>query len=209
MQIILSLSLPYIVFIGALASPGPDLLIVMRNALGHHTRAGVLTAAGIALGNIIHMGYCFAGIALLISQSVALFNLIKWVGAGYLVYIGVQSLRSKGQDLTHIQGTDTAGMTNKGAFKSGLICNLLNPKATMFFLAWFSQMIDPAMSLSLQLSFLAFCVITAFLWFSLIAFLMGRGGVRRAYSRASQWIDRIFGGFFIALGVKLAFVKMV
>lgn len=208
MQTILSLSLAYIVFIGAMVSPGPDLLMVMRHSLGHHTKAGVLTAAGIALGNIVHAGYCIGGIALLISQSAVLFNLIKWLGAGYLVYVGIQSLRSKGMDLSRV-GEDAGSIESRKAFQSGLITNLSNPKAIMFFMALYTQMIGPDVPLPFQLIFAAVSIATAFSWFSLVAFLMGRGGVRRAYSRASKWIDRIFGGFFIVLGAKLAFVKMV
>ncbi len=204
---LLGLTLVYIVFIGALMSPGPDLLITMRNALGYSARAGVYTAAGIAAALIIHMSYCIAGIGLLISQSILLFNLIKWIGAAYLIYIGVHALRSKGSDLkaeTLTQDLQAKTKSDWQAFVNGFVTNVLNPKATMFFLALFSQMIDPDIPLSLMISFCAVCIVTAFLWFSAVSMVMAVPPVRRAYARASKWIDRVFGGFFVALGLKLA-----
>ncbi|MCB9990938.1 MAG: LysE family transporter [Rhodospirillales bacterium] len=210
MDQILGLLLVYAVFIGALASPGPDLLITMRNALGYSARAGVFTALGIAVALIIHMSYCVAGIGLVISQSIILFNLIKWLGAAYLIYIGVHALRSKGASLKAEEITGdlkTKVKTDKAAFISGFITNLFNPKATMFFLALFSQMIDPALPLSITVAFCAACIVTAFTWFSAVSFVLSVPVARRGYARASKWIDRVFGAFFVALGVKLAFAK--
>lgn len=204
----LSLLLVYIVFLGAMMSPGPDFLLVLRNVLGHSARAGVFTATGIVAGNIVHMVYCLAGIGLLISQSIILFNLIKWVGAAYLVYIGVCALRSRGVDLKDGDFVRAAsGITDRKAFVSGFVTNLFNPKATMFFLALFSQMIDPDMPMLTQLAFCALCLMTVFAWFSGVSAVMGVSPVRRAYAKASKWIDRVFGAFFMALGIRLAMVR--
>jgi len=214
MEHLLGLALVYIVFIGALMSPGPDLLITMRNALGYSARAGIFTALGIAAGLVIHMSYCIAGIGLLISQSLFLFNLIKWVGAGYLIYIGIHAVRSKGTDPAKLKAeTITKDLQNKTksdrkAFVNGFVTNIFNPKATMFFLALFSQMLDPELPLELTISFCTLCILTAFSWFSTVSLVMAAKTVRQAYARASKWIDRIFGGFFIALGLKLALIKM-
>lgn len=210
MEHFLGLALVYIVFLGALMSPGPDLLITMRNALGYSVRAGVFTALGIATALIIHMSYCVAGIGLLISQSILLFNLIKWVGAGYLIFIGVQALRSKGTELKSEEVTKDLQYKTKSdrqAFTNGFVTNVFNPKATMFFLALFSQMLDPDLSLSLTMAFCLLCIFTAATWFSLVSFVMAAKPARRAYERASKWIDRVFGGFFIGLGLKLALTK--
>jgi RhtB (resistance to homoserine/threonine) family protein len=215
---LLGLALVYIVFLGALMSPGPDFLMIMRNALGGSARAGIFAALGIAAGNVVHMAYCLAGIGLLITQSVLLFNIVKWIGAGYLVYIGIQSLRSKGLSNNAFPAkagirknnemSAFAGKTDKEAFIEGFITNLLNPKATMFFLALFSQMLDPALPFSLTLIFCGVCIVTVFTWFAAVALVMTMPAIRRAYVRASRWINRIFGGFFIALGLKLALTKV-
>jgi RhtB (resistance to homoserine/threonine) family protein len=204
------LFLAYLVFLGALASPGPDFLIVLRNALGYSARAGVFTAAGIAAALTVHFAYCIAGIGLLITQSVLLFNAIKWMGAAYLVYIGIDALRSKGTTVETMgvpASSAAAIMTDMRAFKNGFITNLFNPKATMFFLALFSQMIDPAMDKGILVLFCAFCMATAFIWFSLVATIMGVPAIRQGYAKASLWLDRVFGAFFIGLGAKLAFAR--
>jgi RhtB (resistance to homoserine/threonine) family protein len=200
--------LVYAVFLGALMSPGPDFLIVLRNSLGQSARAGVFTALGIAAANIIHMGYCLAGIGLLIAHSIILFNIIKWVGAAYLVWVGWQALRSKGMTLDDKGVAAPMQKTMRQAFIGGFMTCVFNPKATLFFLALFTQMIDPSMPLAVRLAFCAVCLVTVFCWFSLVAIVMGVPRVRAAYARASRGIDRVFGGFFIALGAKLALARL-
>ncbi|MEO3431707.1 LysE family transporter [Inquilinus sp. CAU 1745] len=207
MESLAGVALVYAVFLGGMMSPGPDFLVVLRNSLGFSARTGIYTAAGIAAGLVIHIGYCVAGIGLLISQSILLFNLIKWLGAAYLIYMGVRALRSPGVALATTTDAPKDGKTAGQAFANGFVVNLFNPKATMFFLALFSQMIDPATPIAIQIAFGAGCVATAFVWFSLVAAVMGIGRVRQAYARASKWTDRIFGAFFIGLGAKLALAR--
>lgn len=209
-----SLLIVYIVFLGAMMSPGPDFLIVLRNALGYSVRAGVLTSAGIAVALIIHLAYSIAGIGVLISQSILFFNLVKWLGAAYLVYLGVQALKSKGTDTEAMKvktieaALSGKNMSDKKAFMSGFLTNLLNPKAALFFVALFSQMVGPNASIEFMLLFAVLCVASAFIWFSSVSCAMGIASVRRGYARSTKWIDRVFGAFFIALGVKLALAKV-
>ncbi|HEY8192018.1 MAG TPA: LysE family transporter, partial [Alphaproteobacteria bacterium] len=195
--------------LGALVSPGPDFLIVLRNALGYSARAGIYTAAGIAAGLLVHMAYCIAGIGLVISQSIVLFNIIKWVGAGYLVYVGIGALRSKGAGLQDMAMNDAAPVkSGRQAFFNGVVTNVFNPKATLFFLALFTQMIGPGTPFADQAILATAFVLTAFLWFSLVAAVMGIPRIRAGYARASKWIDRVFGAFFIALGAKLMLTRL-
>ncbi len=209
-----ALGLAYLVSWGAMMSPGPDFLIVMRNALGYSTRAGIFTGLGITMGLTFHMGYCLAGLGLVIAQSVFLFNILKWIGAGYLIYVGIDSLRSKGPDKDTLriesmtEGTDGKTKTDKQAFINGLVTNFFNPKAALFFIALFSQMIAPGTPFSVQFGFAVLLVVTALFWWCLLSVIMGQRPVRHAYARSAKWIDRIFGGFFIALGAKLALVKI-
>jgi RhtB (resistance to homoserine/threonine) family protein len=214
MQDLLSWALIYLVFVGVLVSPGLDFLMVMRNSIGFSRRAGVFTSLGIMVGNSIHMAYCLAGIGLLIIQSPFLFNAMKWVGAGYLIYMGISAMRSKGIDPEKIKeanlvkGIKSHSKTDRRAFTDGLVCNLCNPKATMFWLALFSQMVDPSTPVAEQIIFCLFMNINIIAWFSFVAFVMDVRAVRRLYGSASIWIDRVFGGFFIALGTKLALLSV-
>lgn len=83
----------------AVISPGPDFILCARNSLTYSRKVGVWTAFGFSLGIALHMVYCIAGIAVIISQSILLFNIIKWIGAIYLIYIGIQSFKSRNMDL--------------------------------------------------------------------------------------------------------------
>ncbi len=80
-----------VVAVGSLAvmTPGANMAMTLRNSLAHTRRAGVGTAAGLALGDAVHVGYCLVGVAVVISRSILLFNAIKWLGAAYLIYVGV------------------------------------------------------------------------------------------------------------------------
>ncbi len=209
-----ALGLAYLVSWGGMVAPGPDFLIVMRNALGHSTRAGIFTGLGITLGLAFHMGYCLAGLGIVIAQSAFLFSILKWIGAGYLIYMGISIIWSKGPDQDKLrlesltEGTAGKTKTDKQAFINGLVTNFFNPKAAMFFIALFSQMIDPQTPFSVQFGFAVLLMVTALFWWSLLSIVMGRRSVRHVYARSAKWIDRIFGGFFIALGAKLALSKL-
>lgn len=214
MQDMIGLFLVYTVFIGAMVSPGPDFFITIRNALGYSARAGVFTALGIAVALSAHMAYTVAGIGLVISQSVFLFTVIKWIGAGYLFYVGVMAFRSKGLDPEKVKAgavtsdVSAAEKSDMKAFRDGVVTNLFNPKAMMFFIALFSQMVDPSLPRGWLIGFAAACMLTAFLWFSCVSLVMASGPVRRRYARISKWLDKVFGVFFMGVGVKLALSKM-
>lgn len=195
-------------FMGA-ASPGPDFVVVTRNSVLYSRKAGLFTVAGISFGICVHMTYCILGIAAIIAQSVALFTAIKWLGAGYLIYIGVKALSSKGyaNNATYTGSKDKAGMTAWVATRNGFLTNLLNPKATMFFLALFTQVIDPLTPLSVLVLYGATVVIVGGLWWLFVVTIFSDNRVKAKFLRFSQWIDRLTGGLLIALGVRLAVSK--
>lgn len=198
------------VFGVAVASPGPDLVMAVRNSIMFGRRAGILTAIGFALGVIIHVAYTLAGLAAIIAKSVLLFTLLKYAGAAYLFYVGIKALQSRGMaDTSALEATASAqaAMSDLQALRSGFITNLFNPKATMFFLALFSQIIDPSYSLATQAGFGMTCVIMVGAWFSGVAVVLNTPAIKARFVRASKWIDRVCGGFFIALGIRLVLTK--
>jgi RhtB (resistance to homoserine/threonine) family protein len=194
--------------IGCLAvmTPGPNLAITLRNSLAYTRRDGVSTAAGLALGNLLHASYCLVGIGVVISRSIVLFNAIKWAGAAYLIYIGLRSLRARPQDL----GVEGAGpprsLGRLVAARSGFLTNLLNPKVTLFFLALFTQVIDPATPLPARAFYGATMVLLEFGWFALVATLISRRAVKARFLSVSHWVERATGAALVALGLRLAFV---
>lgn len=199
------------VFSLALASPGPDFVIAVRNSISYSRIAGIFTAIGFAAGVAIHVTYTLFGLATLIAQSVIIFNIIKYIGAAYLFYIGIQCLLSKGFDASqsNIDQKRKKAITPLQCLWSGFLTNLLNPKATLFFLAIFSQFINPNTPIGVQAFYGATCVIMTAIWFSLVAVFLTQNKIKTAFLKATKWIDKLCGCLLIALGIKLAMTKAV
>lgn len=199
-----------VVFSLALISPGPDFVIAVRNAIVYSKRVGILTAAGFACGVLVHVTYTVFGIAAIIAQSVIVFNMIKWAGAAYLAYIGFKALRSEGMgqkaidDATRVDKPIDASLGDFTAFRTGFLTNLLNPKASLFFLAIFSQIIKPETPFVWQCVYGLTCALMCFGWFSVVTLVLNQGRVRTMFLKAAKWIDRTCGVLLIALGVKVA-----
>jgi RhtB (resistance to homoserine/threonine) family protein len=194
----------------AMMSPGPDFVLAVRNSLVYSRRTGIFTAFGFALGVCVHVTYCIIGIAAVISQSIMLFNLIKYIGAGYLVYVGWHALRSHGFSAP-VHDDETVKVRDISALKAvgmGFMTNVLNPKATMFFLALFTQVIDPHTPLAVQILYGGTAVILNACWFSLVAIVLTHKPIKAKFLSYAKWIDRVCGGLMIALGLKLALTKV-
>lgn len=210
MDIFLNWCLLFVVFGLPLISPGPDFVVAVRNSIIYSRKAGLWTALGFALGVVIHVTYTLFGIATLIAQSVLLFNILKYAGAVYLLYIGYKSLRSVGFDKSFSKDREKQKMDISAlqAIRSGFLTNLLNPKATLFFLAVFSQFITPETTLTVQLLYGATCVIMTAIWFSIVAIILTNRKVKATFMQFTKWIDRLCGVVLITLGIKLALTKV-
>jgi len=207
MEILLNWFLLMSIFVLALASPGPDFVIAVKNSILHSKMIGIMTALGFALGVVIHVTYTLFGIATIISQSVILFSIIKYAGAAYLLYIGIQSLRSSGFNKKINLNAQKKEMTTLQALWQGFLTNLLNPKATIFFLSIFSQFITAETTLPTQIFYATTCVVMTFLWFSFVALVLSNPKIKEKFIKFTKWIDRLCGGLLIALAVKLALTK--
>jgi len=135
----------------AVASPGPDFAVVVRESVAQGRRAGSWTALGVGCGIFVHVAYSLLGIGLIVSQSIVLFNLFKWLAAAYLVYLGWRALRARPMSLEAIDGANAAVARSAWrAFVIGFVTNGLNPKATLFFLSLFTVVISPDTPLLVQ-----------------------------------------------------------
>jgi RhtB (resistance to homoserine/threonine) family protein len=193
----------------AVISPGPDFVVAVRNSVVYSRRAGMFTALGFGVGILFHVAYTLLGLAVVISQSILMFGVIKYAGAAYLAYIGFQALRSRGAGQEAVDaaiGQDRAlnAMSGFAAFKSGLLTNALNPKATLFFLAIFSQIINPETPLAWKAVYGLTCGAMVSGWFCLVSFVLTHARVRAAFLSAAKWMDRSCGVLLIALGAKVA-----
>ena len=190
----------------AVMSPGPDFAVVTKNSLSHSRKAGIYTALGIALGLSVHVTYSLLGIGFIISRSIILFNIIKLIGAGYLIYIGYKAVQSKPVSvLTEAEHISVPASMKPGqAIKNGFLVNVLNQKATLFVLALFTQVIDPLTPTVIKLGYGIEMMIATFVWFSIVAILFSHGTLRAKIQKAQHWIDRTTGVVLIALGLKVA-----
>jgi len=190
----------------AIATPGPDFALTLRSSLVHSRRAGIYTAVGVCVGNTIHATYCLVGIGAVISQSILLFNLLKWIGAGYLIYLGIKSLTAKAVTTSSCACLDSAAqdISRLTAFRIGLLGNLLNPKATLFFLALFTQIVQPATPLAVKALYGFTVAVLSLVWFALVATVISKRSLKSYVLLISHWLERITGGALIFLGLRLA-----
>lgn len=186
----------------AVISPGADFALVSRNSLLLSRRAGVLTALGIGLGVLLHVGYTLLGVGLLLQQSTWLFHALKLAGAAYLIYLGVNMLLSKPNNAA--PNNQPKPPADAAALRSGLLTNALNPKTAVFIVSLFMQVVQPSTSLATQLGYGAFIALAHVGWFALVALCFSAGPVRNSLLAARQWIDRLFGGLLIGFGALLA-----
>lgn len=193
----------------AVASPGPDFAIVVRESVASGRRAGTWTAIGVGSGIFVHVAYSLLGIGLIVSQSIVLFNALKWLAAAYLLYIGIKALRAKPADPTAAAIDLGVGERSaRGAFITGFVTNGLNPKATLFFLSLFTAVIDPHTPLAVQAGYGVYLALATAFWFCLVALLFSQSRVRAGFARLGHWFDRAMGAVLVALGVKLAFTEL-
>jgi RhtB (resistance to homoserine/threonine) family protein len=194
-----------IVHLLAVVSPGPDFAMVTRNSIIYSRKTGIYTSIGIALGIMVHVAYSLLGIGFLIAQSIVLFNIIKFIGAGYLIYIGYKSLRAQPAAPTETKNEETKkDISFWSSFKIGFLTNALNPKATLFFLALFTQIIDPATPKIIQFAYGVEMMVLTFLWFAVVSLFFSNSLIRSKIGKVQHYVERATGVVLIALGVKVA-----
>jgi RhtB (resistance to homoserine/threonine) family protein len=187
----------------AAMSPGPDFVMTVRNSLCYSSRAGIFTSLGISLALGVHLFYCAAGIGYLISSSILLFSIIKILGAAYLIYIGIASVRARGSRLDLAAERSDSDLSRLKAFRMGFLTNVLNPKATLFFLSLFTFVIGAATPLYVILTISVLIMLTAFCWFSIVSIFLAQPNIQRIFLKYEKAINLTLGGFLILLGIKI------
>lgn len=188
----------------ALISPGPDFIMVVKNAVTSSRKAGIYTSLGLGIGAGVHILYSSLGLAILISQSIILFNIIKFLGAAYLIYIGIKSLLAKSSPVDISENAEKTEMTPLQALQSGFLTNILNPKATLFFLSLFTLVITPETPVSVVVFVSIMMIINTSLWFILVTLFFTQKKVHNTFKKFAQFFNKVFGGLLVALGVKVA-----
>lgn len=185
-------------------SPGPDFFLVVKNAARYRRPVAMVTALGVILGVATHMSYCVAGLAVVITATPWLFNFLKYAGAAYLIWIGIQALLAKGGSKMDMENASYQQISYKNAFIQGYLCNLLNPKATLFFLSMFTQVLSIHSSTGEKLWYAFIIWILAAVWWPILVFLIQSEPVRRGLTKVQKSVDKVLGVVLIGLGVKVA-----
>ena len=194
-------------------TPGPDVLYIVTHALRSGVRAGMVAALGITAGCFVHIFAAAVGVSALMAASATAFTVLKWVGAAYLVYVGLRLLLARGGSamqlgVASVDSTSAKGINDlKTIFLRGFWTNVLNPKVALFFLAFVPQFIASGVE-NKPLAFLLLGLLFNFngLWVNLgwavaAAWLARRTGV---VQKSMHWLDRIAGAMFVGFGIKLA-----
>lgn len=191
----------------ALLSPGPDFAMILKQSITYGKRASIISSIGIGLGISVHVIYTILGIGLIISKSIIFFNIIKYLGAIYLIYIGYKSLKSTGMKLQTDVSLIKNDISDTKSFMIGFLCNALNPKATLFFLSIFTVVVSIDTPMYIQVFYGIFCIFTTMLWFIGTSLILSQKRVRSFFNSFGKWFDRVVGVVLITLGIKVALSK--
>lgn len=195
--------------------PGPDTLLIMARSARQGWRAGCAASLGIGAGVMVHVTAAAVGISALLAASATAFNIVKWVGAAYIVWMGIVMLRAK------LARTDDASpaaparndkaeaehLAYARIFAQGFLTNVLNPKVALFFLAFVPQFISAGSPSKAAAFFILGCIFNfnSMLWCNGLALFTAFASARlKVKPLVSLWLNRITGSLFLALGARLA-----
>lgn len=193
-----------LIVLGFVFIPGPATLLTVARATASGARVGIATGAGIAVGDLIHTVTAIIGISAVIAASATLFGALKYLGAAYLLYLGIRALIEKAPT-EMIAGAPAISAGT--AFRQGLLTEVLNPKTALFFLAFLPQFVLPENgAVPLQMAVLGGIFIVLGL-VSTVAFALGAGRLGqflRRHPAVLKWQGKVVGGIYCALGIRLA-----
>lgn len=196
----------------AVASPGPDFAVVVKQSVSEGRRAAMFTSVGIGVGILVHVIYSLLGIGLLIKTTPWLFQTFLYAAAGYLLYLGWGAIRSKpeaNEAQTEEQTSskkiqsDKVGITDRKSFFIGFVTNGLNPKATLFFLTVFAVAVSPDTPVELKIFYGIYLACATAIWFCFLSFILSGSKVRTVLTKNGYIFDRIMGALLIALAINL------
>jgi threonine/homoserine/homoserine lactone efflux protein len=201
----------FILFVGVswalIIAPGPDMLYVITRGMAQGRRAGMLSAVGVICGILVHTTATAFGLTLIIQTSALAFLMVKYLGAIYLIYLGIKAWRDQS---TFSLQTSTSNVSFRRVFWQGVLSNVLNPKIAIFFLAFLPQFVDKGSShVTLQMVILGLTFACFGLCFLLVigycSGLIGSWLTRRP--QYAQLLQRLAASILIALGVRLALTE--
>lgn len=191
----------------AAASPGPDFVLVSQQTLSNGKKAGFLVSIGIALGLSVHILYSALGLAAVIASSSVALWAIKIIGGCYLIYLGFQGITVKAA-ANMTEHTKVSKHSSFKAISKGFLCNALNPKAPIYFVALFTVVLSPNLPFLHLVIYGVWMMVLQLLWFSAVVLLLSRPSINDKFQRLGRWIDRVLGGAMILMGLKVLTSKI-
>jgi len=200
----------YLMFVAAsvvlVLVPGPDMLYILGRCIAQGRRAGVMAAVGVNLGSYVHLTAALLGLSAILAASSRAFTAVKWVGAAYLVYLGILALRNSSHPLA-IDASDNANRAHRTILWQAFLSDVLNPKVAMFYLALLPQFVNAGgRHPSLQILMLGLTVNVIALPLNLLLVCASAGISSRLRRRRGLglWLNRALGALFIGIGLRLA-----
>ncbi len=191
-------------------TPGQDTMYILGRSIAQGRQAGILSVLGVSTGAVIHTLAASLGLSAILMTSAIAFSIVKYLGAAYLVYLGVRMfIGNKRKDGTN-PNSKTAELKYAAVYRQGILTNLLNPKVAIFFMAFLPQFINPEYARGFwPFLFLGSIFITTGTIWCLVIVFFSSFATRTLKEKAivKKMMDRISGGIFFLLGVKLAFEK--
>ncbi len=196
------------VFSFIIVAPGADFALVIRQCIVHGRRTALITSFGIGTSLLFHISYTILGIGLIVSKSLLLFSMLKWAGAAYLIWLGIQSWREPAFRMDESQNAESEQIVSAPkAFFMGFITNALNPKPVLFFLSLFSALVSPHTPAWIQFTYGLGMALALILWFSGVSLVLTNAAVRGRFLAMGRTFNRVTGALFIGLGLRLALVQ--
>lgn len=189
-------------------TPGLDTALVIRNSSRGGFQDGAMTSLGICLGLFVHATFSAIGISALLAQSAELFNMVKMIGAAYLIYLGLSSLKAlffnTDSSLTVAKVKPLRSENRLKSLREGFLSNVLNPKTAVFYLAFLPQFINPEGSAFLQSTLMASIhFVIAMIWQCGLAGALTKAKTLLQSARFMHWMEATTGMVLVGLGVKL------
>jgi len=187
-----------ICLLGAM-SPGPSLAVVLQQTLRGGRRTGLVAAVTHGLGIGLYALLCISGIAVMITTSPVLFTALQWLGAGYLLWLGLKGLRTRAGAVEALENSPTTG----SAARNGFLVAFLNPKVAVFFIALFSQVIGSETTWLEKLAYAATALFIDMAWYMIVAWSFSNPRWLGYLQQNVVWLERVFGVILIALALRL------
>jgi threonine/homoserine/homoserine lactone efflux protein len=186
----------------AVATPGPNFLMILRVAIGQSRGTGLRAVAGVGLGTTIWGSAGFFGVHALFAAAPWLYAGLKLFGGAYLIFLGLRMFAPGAQAARDGEQADRLG-SRLSAFQLGFVTSLANPKSALFVASIFAAAMPDHPPLALGLSAIAIMVALSVSWYALVACLFTTRRLSAAYMRGRRWVDRIAGAIFMAFGARL------